>query len=210
MPAQAKPAIVSSAPAAGFADPVHDAQRTFRAIMTAMSRPGHRQGCDAGSLRPPAPLTPVAAAVALTLFDYDTPVWLDQALADTPAVRRFLSFHTGCPIAADPSSAAFALISDPARMPSPASFAQGSLEYPDRSATLIVMVGAISADGPVTLEGPGLHEPASIGIADIPPATWPHLAANRTRFPCGVDVLFADADGLAGLPRSTRISVNGG
>ncbi|MBA5778958.1 phosphonate C-P lyase system protein PhnH [Stappia sp. F7233] len=210
MPAQVEPAFASSAPATGFADPVHDAQRAFRAIMTAMSRPGHRQDLDAGALRPPAPLTPVAAAVALTLFDYDTPVWLDQALADTTPVRRFLSFHTGCPITTDPSEAAFALISDPARMSSPADFAQGSLEYPDRSTTLIVMVGEISAGRQVSLSGPGLNAPVSIGIADIPSAIWPQLIANRAHFPCGVDLLFADRGGLAGLPRSTRISLERG
>ena len=93
--------------AAGFADPVHDAQRCFRTIMNAMARPGTLQAIETGGLKPPAPLTPVAAAIALTLVDYDTPVWLDGPFARSEAVKTFLRFHTGAPIVSEPVEAAF-------------------------------------------------------------------------------------------------------
>ncbi|TXN62799.1 phosphonate C-P lyase system protein PhnH, partial [Methylobacterium sp. WL6] len=80
--------------ARGFADPVHDAQGTFRTLMDALARPG-RIGRLASDLYPPAPLTPELAAVALALTDADTPVWLDAPLAANPAVAAFLRFHTG-------------------------------------------------------------------------------------------------------------------
>src|SRR5690606_9187527 len=103
----------TKAPSAGFADPVRDAQGCFRAIMNALARPGTLQRIDPGALEPPAPLTPTAAAVALTLFDYDTPIWLDPSLARSAAVAAFLRFHTGAPIVADALEAAFALVADP-------------------------------------------------------------------------------------------------
>ena len=69
---------------AGFADKVLSAQSTFRSVMDAMARPGtiQRIAVAAGT---PSPLMRGAAAIALTLFDHDTPVWLDAAMSETAA-----------------------------------------------------------------------------------------------------------------------------
>ena len=129
----------------GFADPVFDAQSVFRAVMDAMARPGdiRRVGALAA---PPAPLSAMAAAVALTLCDHDTPLWLDPALAGSSAVRSWLAFHTGAPLIEERGEAAFALVADPTGLGSLAEFAQGSQEYPDRSTTLILQVDALTGD----------------------------------------------------------------
>src|SRR5262249_3192675 len=102
--------------APGFADPVLAAQSTFRRIMDAAARPG--LGCSlAETVNPPPPLARGAGAVALTLFDQDTPVWLDAALDTEPEVAYWLRFHTRAPIVAEPDRAAFAILSDAERMP---------------------------------------------------------------------------------------------
>ncbi len=59
--------------APAFAEPGLESQSAFRAVMTAMSRPGLVQELR-HDLSPPAPLSAGAATVALTLFDYETPV----------------------------------------------------------------------------------------------------------------------------------------
>ena len=49
----------------GYSAPVFESQAVFRGVMDAMARPGHLVG-DLPMPRPPAPLLPSAAAVALT------------------------------------------------------------------------------------------------------------------------------------------------
>ena len=78
--------------APGFADPVLESQQSFRLVLQAMAEPG-RLVPMRPDLSPPTPLRPTTAAVALTLVDYDTPVWLGDADA---AVVDWLRFHTGC------------------------------------------------------------------------------------------------------------------
>ena len=64
----------------GFSEPVLASQAVFRTVMEAMARPG--QIAEIGvALAPPAPLGIAAAALALTLLDFETPVWLDPKLA---------------------------------------------------------------------------------------------------------------------------------
>ena len=75
---------------AGFADPVPDAQRCFRArarrdgASWAYRPRGGRDGAGA--------LGTAAAAVVLTLVDHETPLWLD---ADAAAARAWIEFHCG-------------------------------------------------------------------------------------------------------------------
>ncbi|WP_269585059.1 phosphonate C-P lyase system protein PhnH [Roseibium sp. Sym1] len=193
--------------AAGFSDPVHDAQGCFRAVMNAMARPGTRQVIPTGGLTPPAPLTPVAAALALTLIDYDTPVWLDKPLMSCEAVKQFLRFHTGAPIVSEPVEASFALVSAPVSMIPLASFNQGSLEYPDRSTTAILTGQTFSAGPAVMLEGPGIRETELFRTGPVPPVFWDQVIANNRQFPRGIDLVFAGAAEAAALPRSTRITL---
>ena len=188
--------------AAGFADPVHDAQRTFSAVMRAMAEPG-RPVPLATDLAPPAPLSPEMAAVALSLLDYETPVFLDAPLAAVPGVARFLAFHTGAPVVEDPGAARFALIGDAAALPDFARFAQGEPDYPDRSATLVVAVETLAEGaGALVLEGPGIRGRRAVSAAPLPTDLPVRLLANRALFPLGVDLLLVAPGAVAGLPRS--------
>mgnify|MGYP003661823468 CR=1 FL=1 len=85
----------------GFADPVHDSQRTFRAILDAMAHPGRIVALPV-RVKPPKPLRCAATAVALTLFDHDTPVWLDTTVAESGQAMDYLRFHCGCPFVDGP------------------------------------------------------------------------------------------------------------
>ncbi|KTS28186.1 protein phnH [Methylobacterium indicum] len=190
--------------ARGFTDPVHDAQGVFRSVMDALARPGTIQALATG-LTPPAPLTPELAALALALADADAPLWLDAGLAQNPAVPAFLRFHTGARIADDPAEAAFALVSDAAACPDFSAFAQGMPAYPDRSATLVLAVSALSGDEGWHLDGPGIRESARLSAAPLPADMPARLARNHAGFPQGIDLILAAPGRLAALPRSTRV-----
>ncbi|TXM99524.1 phosphonate C-P lyase system protein PhnH [Methylobacterium sp. WL64] len=191
--------------APGFADPVHDAQGTFRAVMDALARPGLPRRLDI-RLAPPAPLTPELAAVALALTDADTPVWLDPGLAAAPEVAAYLRFHTGAPLTDDPARAAFALMCDPARCPPLDRFAQGTPAYPDTATTLVLALDRIAAGEGLRLTGPGIRGATRIALAPMPDGFVAQLVANRAGFPLGIDLILTAPGLVTGLPRSTAVT----
>ncbi len=194
-----------------FAARVISAQSIFRTVMDAMALPGslHRVAADGASASPaPAPMMPAAAAVALTLFDHDTPIWLDTAMAEPREIGKWLKFHTGAPIVEAPAVASFALISDGAALPPLDHFALGTSEYPDRSTTLILQVESLT-DGPaVTLRGPGIDGEATFCATVQPRDLFERLSGNAALFPRGIDVVLVADDALVALPRTTRFSVS--
>lgn len=189
--------------APGFADPVGDGQKTFRAVLEAMSRPGTIVAAPRVTSAP-APLNPVAAALVLALVDYETPLWLDPA-ARQPLVVEYLRFHCGCPLVDDPALAAFALVTEARSMPPLDSFYQGSDEYPDRSTTVIVQVGHLDGGEAWRLKGPGIRDQAILAAGQLPAAFKAWVQDNHALFPRGIDLLFAAPGQLAGLPRSTLL-----
>jgi alpha-D-ribose 1-methylphosphonate 5-triphosphate synthase subunit PhnH len=170
-----------------------------------MARPGTIVPIG-GLAQAPQPLSLAAAAVALTLSDYETPVWLDLALAQSPEIAAWLRFHTGAPLMDDPRQAAFGLIADPPQMPQFESFCQGSMEYPDRAATLVLQIERLSNDGGLCLSGPGIRGSRTLSAAPLPADFAARMRANRALFPRGVDIVLASATKLAALPRSVHVA----
>jgi alpha-D-ribose 1-methylphosphonate 5-triphosphate synthase subunit PhnH len=191
--------------ASGYASAVLSAQSAFRQVMDATARPGSIQMIVpiAGA---PAALAPAAAAIALALFDHDTPVWLDAPLVASEAVASWLRFQTGCPIVADPGQSAFALIADAAAAPSFEAFAQGTPDFPDRSTTLILQIAALTGGAELTLSGPGIRGTASLRARGLPEDIVERQAANRVLFPRGIDLLLVAESQVAALPRTTLVT----
>jgi alpha-D-ribose 1-methylphosphonate 5-triphosphate synthase subunit PhnH len=195
---------MSEALEAGFADPVLGAQTTFRAVMDALARPGIAQPIAFPSI-PPMPLTAELAAVALTLLDHDTAVWLDPALMEADAVCSWLAFHTGAPVTTEPADAGFALVTEAALLPALDRFAQGTDEYPDRSTTIVLAVPALEGGPALRLRGPGIRDSAVIAPVGLPVDFIAQRGENRARFPRGVDLLLTAPGLVLGLPRTTRV-----
>ena len=192
--------------APAFDDPALASQAVFRTMMEAMARPGLPRPL-ATRLAPPTPLSATAAAVALTLLDYETPFWLDARLAAAGEVAAWLKFHTGAPLTGNPAQSSFAFICDPATMPPFETFSQGVSEYPDRSTTLVVQVERLDRGDALTLCGPGIAGSRSFCAAPLPDNFQARLLANRALFPRGVDLILVSAQAVAALPRSLRVAV---
>jgi alpha-D-ribose 1-methylphosphonate 5-triphosphate synthase subunit PhnH len=194
---------------AGFADKVRSAQSTFRSVMDAMARPGSVQRIVAGA-GAPVPMMRGSAAIALTLFDHDTPIWLDPTMSATSDVAKWLKFHTSAPVVQDSSICSFALIGDAGALPGLDRFSFGSGEYPDRSTTLILQVDSLTQGAAIELRGPGIDGIAMVQAAIQPPDLFERLAINETMFPRGIDVVLVADDVIVAIPRTTRQVAKGG
>ena len=194
---------------AGFADKVLSAQSTFRSVMDAMARPGSVQRIVAAS-GAPAAMMRGTAAIALTLFDHDTPVWLDPLMSETSEVTKWLKFHSGAPVIADSSICSFALVGDAAALPALDRFAFGSNEYPDRSTTLIIQVESLAQGPSFELRGPGIDGTAMVQATIQPLDLFERLEINQTLFPRGIDVVLVAGDSIVAIPRTTRLVAKGG
>lgn len=182
----------------GFADPVHEAQQVFRRALAALAEPGLVQSVAGapGMDR----LSPATYALSLCLFDADTPVWLSPQL-DTPALRANLAFHCGCPIAAAPQDAAFALVTA-ADASTLTAFNPGTDRDPDQSCTVLMQLDALEGGPSATWHGPGIQGGRPMRLP-LPAEFWTRRAEHG--FPRGLDFFFTAGDALVGLPRSTRV-----
>ena len=181
----------------GFADPVHDSQACFRAVLDALARPGTIHTLHAPA-DPPPPLDRATAAVLLTLADIDTPLWLDAAAE--PAAP-WIAFHCGAPRAALPKSA-FAVALQPVPLDH---LPPGTDDAPEDGATLILQVAALGQGRPLRLTGPGLQHPRTLAVDGLGAAFVAEWAANAARFPRGIDLILCTGDHMAALPRTLRI-----
>jgi len=188
----------------GFADPVFQSQAVFRALLGVLSRPGTIARLP-DHVRPPPPLKPSTGSVLCALADADTAVFVDCAAEHHDQIATWIGFHSGARLAIDPAEATFVVIADGRTMPALTRFRQGTPEYPDRSATVIVQLDDFSGATPLVLEGPGIPGTIALNPRPLPDGLVRQLAMNRRLFPRGVDIVLAAPDAIAGLPRTTRV-----
>jgi alpha-D-ribose 1-methylphosphonate 5-triphosphate synthase subunit PhnH len=178
----------------GFDNAPTAAALAFRALLEAMARPGVAQ--DIAGAMPPAPLSPAAGALVLTLADRTTPVHL-AASHDLPALRDWITFHCGAPLVG--AAQAVLAVGTWAALQPVARFARGTPEYPDRAATLVIETAGV-AQVPVRLRGPGIRGEI---LAELPEVAG--FAANAAGFPLGWDAFLTGGGRVSALPRSTKV-----
>ncbi len=193
---------------AGLSDKVLSAQSTFRSVMNAMAHPGSVHEV-AGTIVAPAPLMRASAVIALTLFDHDTPIWLDRRMSECAEVANWLKFHSGAPVVTKPSLCSFAIVADGRALPDLDSFSFGTSEYPDRSTTVILQVESLTLGRPYELRGPGINGATVLRATVEPKDLFERLAINATLFPRGLDVVLVSDEEIVAIPRTTRLAMQG-
>jgi alpha-D-ribose 1-methylphosphonate 5-triphosphate synthase subunit PhnH len=188
----------------GFTEPVFHAQSVFKLMMDAMARPGTVQTVSSDAVAP-APLGMAAGAIALTLCDHDTPVWLSAGLLKS-AVSEWLRFHTGAAVTPDKAEARFAFVESGAALSSFGLFAAGTQEYPDRSTTLVVELADLEGGRGLALMGPGIKSVTDIAPLGLPDTFIRLWTENRALFPRGIDIVLTSGSRLLCLPRTTKIT----
>lgn len=190
----------------GFENTAFDSNAVFRTILDAMAHPGRIYDLPL-DIPAPAGLNRSATAFLLAMADMDTAIWLSADCASDGA-NAHLKFHCGSPISADASAADFAVAKLGDDLGFITDLAVGNAEYPDQSATLILMVEDISDKADMILRGPGIKDNQSLSVPGLPAAFHAWRSENHHLFPCGVDVVFAADRKIAALPRTTRIEVS--
>jgi len=191
----------------GFANPVFEAQSTFKTLMDCMARPGTIETVDAPSA-PPSPMGAGAGAVALTLCDHDTPVYLSPALTEA-GVQGWLAFQTGSLLIENRGEAAFAFFEKGAALPALSTLSMGTQEYPDRSTTIVAELSDLRGGPLLMLSGPGIDGETTIAPRGLPPHFEDMWRENVVLYPRGVDLVLVSGPNILCLPRTTKIAKRG-
>jgi alpha-D-ribose 1-methylphosphonate 5-triphosphate synthase subunit PhnH len=181
----------------------HPSQRTFRAVLHALSEPGTlRPVVDAES---GWSIGPAGISVLLALLDSDTSVWMSSEIDLT--VRQALRFHTGASLASTPIVADVVLLAGPEELPPLNRFAFGSSLRPESGSTVLIHVADFDSGPEVQLSGPGIECIHTFSPAGFSIELWNTVIEQRGEFPQGVDLLLFTETDIVGIPRSTRIKV---
>jgi alpha-D-ribose 1-methylphosphonate 5-triphosphate synthase subunit PhnH len=166
-------------------------QRVFRRLLDCFAYPG--QIAPSGDIQRAALLTVLA-----TLLDGETSLADPHRLiaaADWPKLQAR-------PDTAD--SAAF-VVADGARAPD---FTPqlGTLESPERGATVVLTVATLGAGQRLRLSGAGIDGHTELAVTGLHPGWVDARADWVAAFPLGVDLILCDGACFAALPRTTHIA----
>lgn len=196
-------------------------QKTFRALLQAMSHPGRvyqlEQRTEARSLiTDKYNLSSVFCSlfsVLQALLDHE--VGFCAIGREKEYMETTISELTGCPVK-DISDADFIIVSDGESNREILKAKRGTLEYPDTGATVIYVVESLNDrdnsrnnKNPVALiRGSGIKDYLTIAVRGLDKNELFHIKEINSEFPLGIDCIFIDiANRIMCIPRSTRIEV---
>jgi len=207
----------------GAFDVTFDSQMIFRSLLDAMARPGSIVVLPDINITSPA-MNRYPLLLLMTLLDHEVSFCVlghsdANVNADRQAVAEYLGSNTGSKESAL-GDADFILVCEGSSHGSICRAKQGTLEYPDESATVVYDVGSIGDrehegnddnghDEYMLLElsGPGIAGKCMIAISGMEQAEIEDVLAVHN-YPLGIDAILSDRYGnIACIPRSTNVRV---
>jgi alpha-D-ribose 1-methylphosphonate 5-triphosphate synthase subunit PhnH len=186
------------------------AQRAFRRLLQAMSRPGSVYVLPPMSAAGREPW----GAMLLLLESL-----LDQEVSfaviggnGSEELQSLIAGRTRCR-SADVGQADFLIVADGDSADEVLRAKRGTLQYPDTSATIVFGVQSLlfteDRQHIIALTGPGIRGEALLGpVKGLGSREMEHLKELNSDFPLGVDAVFIDTVGrILCIPRSTNIRI---
>lgn len=189
------------------AEPVAVAQQTFRALLTAMAKPGTVLTLVSRPGESPE------EAIAFALVDHEVAFavvgkrHIEGAGAGAVSVARRITLRTGS-TESEVADAAFVFAYTPLTASTWDLVRRGTLEYPDSGATVVYILPHVGAGRLVlTLTGPGIETEQRLALTGLPASEFVSRNEACDDYPMGVDCIFVDDEGhVACLPRSSKIA----
>jgi len=199
-------------------DVTFDSQIIFRSLLDAMARPGSILRLPDVIITPPV-ANKYPLILLMTLLDHEVSFCVSghgdaNVNADRQAVAEYLGSNTGSKESAI-GDADFILVCGGSSHGLIRRVKQGTLEYPDESATVVYDVGSIGDQGYdghdeyilLELSGPGIAGKCMIAISGMEQAEIEDVLAV-SNYPLGIDAILSDRYGnIACIPRSTNVRV---
>lgn len=183
-------------------------QRTFRAMLSAMSMPGTVEVLTNASSAAISTDSGWDGVVAIAQSFLDHEVTFHVAVANGTAVEDAILRRTGARTASlDRAGYVFVDAANAKRAVDEA--VEGGLEEPERSATVVIRCGSVGeGDLVLRLSGPGIDGETVFHIGGLDRAVIEARNERNGPFPTGIDLLLVDGEGrVAGLPRSTQVEL---
>ncbi|MDD5027931.1 MAG: phosphonate C-P lyase system protein PhnH [Rhodoferax sp.] len=164
-------------------------QAVFRQLMRAFSYPGRIETLADGDA-----LTQTLA----TLVDSQATLADPQNLMDTLTHQRLQARMTA-------SGRAQFVVANGCQPPS-LEPCLGTLESPERGATILLKVTTLGEGACWQLTGPGIAGTQRLTVTGLHPEWLTHRQVWNDGFPLGVDMILMDATRVAALPRTTSVT----
>lgn len=169
-------------------------RRVFRRLMRAFSFPGQIERITCG---PDADPFLVLRMILATLTDGEVSIADPGCLVDEVCWRRLGAKRMA------PEKAHFVVA--PAEIAPGFTPCLGTLEAPERGATLILMLKRLGQGRVLDLSGPGIETVRELACDGLDEG-WIRMRREwNSSFPLGVDMILFDAVSVAALPRTTKI-----
>jgi alpha-D-ribose 1-methylphosphonate 5-triphosphate synthase subunit PhnH len=188
-----------------------ETQKIFRCLLDCIARPGKIDILTRVNFLSGAGAWSYAAAVAFTLLDREV-TFSVLGYKNQEEKTNYLALATGSR-AVDLPEADYILAPGERELPQLALVKRGTLECPDKSATIILTIDKIlPAPLPgkkgllVNLSGPGVLKSNQLFLSGLHSSIFAHFNALNGEYPLGVDYVLLDSDGaITCFPRATQI-----
>ena len=186
-------------------DEVFDAQKHFRVLLDAMSRPGKIGRLEGPEMDPPPGIHRASILSAFALLNADVSFF---SFGDPEGeIAQYIQENTGAQCS-DMETADYVFLRGVYPAESLFKVKKGSLQEPEESATVLVDLERISVSGDdadirLVLQGPGVETEKIIFLKGVHAGLFGAIAEINDEFPMGIDLFVADADQqVMGIPRS--------